>query len=147
MLVGRIAQAFTVILCGEMELFLLILYAASWASYYATGHFLGTAALNLWSAAPLLLIRHVVDLEPAILAVVPLFAVLTSVLLTLSVSWALFKLPERACRAITLLALVSLAISVLVAVDTTSKAEKFLAQSGIPRRERAGSPCLGPLLG
>lgn len=108
--VSRRRRSIMRVACAELGSVILFLYAISWASFYATGQFLGIGGVSLWVTNPVQLLAHVLDLEPGLLLAVPVGALATSVVLTSSVTWVLRNLSPLASRTATIASLVSVLI-------------------------------------
>ncbi len=62
-------------ICWTIPICLALVSFSSWAGFYTTGQFMGFEAWSLAISSPSLLLDHVVEIEPAMLIVVPVFAI------------------------------------------------------------------------
>ncbi|HEV8409440.1 MAG TPA: sulfatase-like hydrolase/transferase, partial [Gemmatimonadaceae bacterium] len=70
----RAARAVRVV-CWAIPIGLALVSFSSWAGFYTTGQFMGAEAWSLAMASPLLLLEHVLEIEPATLIAVPAIAI------------------------------------------------------------------------
>lgn len=111
--------------CTGLAGLLIMLYGASWASFYSTGQFLGAGGMTLWLGNPLQLMQHVLDLEPALLLTVPLAAGLGTALIVGGISLFLRSATLTACRITTLLSLLLMMVCALSAFSSQSLVDEL----------------------
>jgi arylsulfatase A-like enzyme len=61
--------------CWAIPIGLALVSFSSWAGFYTTGQFMGSEAWSLAMASPMLLLEHVLEIEPATLIAVPAIAI------------------------------------------------------------------------
>jgi arylsulfatase A-like enzyme len=101
-------------LCWTVPISLALVSFSSWAGFYTTGQFMGFEAWTLALSSPSLLFDHVLEIEPAVLIVVPALAIAVVLFNARLCAWTAAWPMPRARRLVRVVAAV-LAISVGVA--------------------------------
>lgn len=89
---------------------LICLYISSWAAFWSWGHFVDLVSVRYWLETPVLLSKHVVQIDGWLLIIVPLVAVLVTAAANLWLGWALLR-SNRTVKVLPLLGVVLLGAS------------------------------------
>jgi arylsulfatase len=119
------------LLCLVLTGCTLLLYGASWGAYYGTGQFLNSAAIDLWAASPVQMLKHVVQLQPELLLIIPTAATLASLLLARQIVRLTTYLSAATCRRVTLL----MTMIVVMCAFTSSSAHSAAVSRDVRLRD------------
>jgi arylsulfatase A-like enzyme len=103
----------------------------SWAGFYTTGQFMGSEALSLAMASPMLIIDHVVEIAPLFLVVVPVLSLVVVVGYARLCRWTAAWPAARARRLVTgVAAALVLSVGGAYAADVAATHDTHLVASG-----------------
>lgn len=118
-------------ICWTIPIGLALVSFSSWAGFYTTGQFMGFEAWSLAMSSPSLLIDHVLEIQPAILVVVPSLAIAVVLINGRLCAWTATWPMPRARRLVRTVAVILIAsVGVAYAADVATERDNTPVATG-----------------